>query len=170
MSIPVQTGTDNEILRTVSQPIKRITADLKPFALEMVKTMEEENGVGLAAPQVGRNIRMIVCKLNPGEKNEVIIPMINPEILEFSKKTVAGEEGCLSLPGVWGKVTRCESILMRFQTLKGESRTLELTGFNARIIQHEIDHLDGVLFADKAFDMEVAKRSKGSKLQEGRHI
>ena len=160
MSIPVQTGTKNEILRTVSKPIKTITAELRAFAAEMVKTMEVENGVGLAAPQVGRNIRMVICKFNPGEHNEVIIPMVNPIILEASAKTKKGEEGCLSLPGVWGKVARSTQLLLRYTTLKGQEQTLELTDFNARIIQHEIDHLDGVLFVDRASDIEEAKKGE----------
>ncbi len=156
----LQTGDKNEILRTVSKPVRQVTPELRSFALEMVKTMELENGVGLAAPQVGRNIRLIVCKFNHGEKNELILPMFNPSILSFSKKEKAGEEGCLSLPGLWGKVTRPIQILVRFTSLKGQEQTLEVNDFNARIVQHEIDHLDGVLFTDKAVDVQVAKKGE----------
>lgn len=150
----VETGTENEILRAKSKPVRAITGELRSFALDMIKTMEAEEGVGLAAPQVGRNIRLIVCKLNPTEKNEVIIPMANPALLQVSDEMEEGEEGCLSIPGTWGKVNRFKSILVRYMDIKGNEMTLELTDFNARIIQHEIDHLDGVLFTDKATDVK----------------
>jgi len=159
----VEKGTENTILRTVSKPIREVTPELRNFAVDMAKTMEDEEGVGLAAPQVGRNIRLIVVKLNPGEKNEIIFPMVNPEIVDHGDAQEDGEEGCLSLPGVWGKVKRFSRILVRYKNLKNQEQTLELLHFNARIIQHEIDHLDGVLFVDRAFEIEEKKRSKKSK-------
>lgn len=165
MTFKVQTGTDNKILRTVSKPVKAVTGELRSFALDMVKTMEAENGVGIAAPQVGRNIRMVICKLNPTEKNEVIVPMINPVLLEASDDMVKGEEGCLSVPKTWGQVTRHRRVMVRYTNLKGKELTLELTDFNARIIQHEIDHLDGILFIDKAEDIK-----KNGKSDEGPQI
>lgn len=155
MTLHLQTGDENEILRKISKAVPKVTKAIKHFALDMVKTMEAENGVGLAAPQVGRNIRLIICKLNPGEKNEVIVPMVNPELLEVSEKCEEGEEGCLSLPGVWGKVTRPTNILLRYQNLKGKDQTLELSHFNARIVQHEIDHLNGILFTDDATGVQA---------------
>lgn len=163
MSLKLEQGTENKTLRTVSKPVREITSDLKKFAVEMVKTMEAENGVGIAAPQVGRNIRMVIVKLNPGEKNEIVFPMVNPEIIDRSTETEDGEEGCLSVPGVWGKVTRSSHLTVRYKNLKNDEQTLELHHFNARIIQHEIDHLDGILFIDKAFDLEEKKRAKRSK-------
>lgn len=150
MALQLVTGADNKILRTASKPVGSITGDLRNFALDMIKAMEVEKGVGIAAPQVGRNIRMCICKLNPGEKNEMIIPMVNPFLLDSSDETISDEEGCLSLPGKWGNVERAKTVLLRYKNLKGEETTLELEGFNARIIQHEIDHLDGVLFIDRA--------------------
>ena len=154
MTIKIETGTDNKILRTVSVPIKAVTGELRSFALDMVKSMEAENGVGIAAPQVGRNIRMVICKLNPTEKSEVIVPMINPTLLDISDELEDGEEGCLSVPRTWGMVKRAKRIIVRYTNLKGKEMTLELTDFNARIIQHEIDHLDGILFVDKATDLK----------------
>lgn len=162
-TIPVEKGTDNTILRTISKPVTQFTAELKAFADKMIKTMHAEKGVGIAAPQVGRNIRMAIVMLNPGEKNEIVFPIINPEIVEHSEETEDGEEGCLSLPGVWGKVSRASHLVLRFKNLRGQEQTLVLDHFNARIIQHEIDHLDGVLFIDKAFDIEEKKRVKKSK-------
>jgi peptide deformylase len=163
MTFKVEQGTDNQILRTVSKPVREITSELKKFAVDMVKTMDEEQGVGIAAPQVGRNIRMVIVKLNPGEKNEIVFPMVNPEIMSRSDETENGEEGCLSLPGVWGQVNRASHVVVRYKNLKNDEQTLELHHFNARIIQHEIDHLDGVLFIDRAFEIEEKKRAKRSK-------
>ena len=160
MSMTVVQGADNTILRTVSMPVKTITPELRSFALDMTKTMEHENGVGIAAPQVGRNIRMAIVKLNPGEKNEIIFPIINPEILEISEELDDGEEGCLSLRGMWGKVRRASRILFRYKNLRNQEQTLELHGFNARIIQHEVDHLDGKLFVDRAYELEEKKKSR----------
>jgi peptide deformylase len=160
MPFAVEKGTDNQILRTVSKPVREITPELKRFAVDMVKTMEEEQGVGIAAPQVGRNIRMVIVKLNPGDKNEIVFPMVNPEIVDHTEEQEDGEEGCLSLPGIWGKVKRYSHLTVRYKNLKNDQQTLELHHFNARIIQHEIDHLDGVLFIDKAFDIEEKKRAK----------
>lgn len=160
MTLFVEKGSENKILRTISKPVATITGDLRNFASNMIKTMELERGVGLAAPQVGRNIRLIVVKLNPGEHNEIVFPMVNPVIIETSEETEEGEEGCLSLPGIWGKVQRASRIVLRYRNLKNTEQTLELKHFNARIIQHEIDHLDGVLFVDRAFEIEEAQRSK----------
>ncbi|MBU0981965.1 peptide deformylase [Patescibacteria group bacterium] len=150
MTLHVETGTDNKILRTVSAPVEKITGELRMFALDMVRTMLAEKGVGLAAPQVGRNIRLIVCTLNPGEKDEAYVPMLNPAILEKSDKAVLGEEGCLSLPKTWGQVKRAKEITVSFTDFNGKTHTIELEDFNARVVQHEIDHLDGILFIDKA--------------------
>ena len=160
MTFQVQTGTENETLRTPSKPVRSVTSELRNFALDMIKTMHAEKGVGLAAPQVGRNIRLIVCMLNPGDKNEVVIPMVNPVILQESEDRALGEEGCLSLPGVWGKVDRSKQIIVRFLNLKGKEQTLELVDFNARVVQHEIDHLDGVLFVDRAEDINQGKHAE----------
>jgi len=165
MTLQLQTGSDNETLRTTSKPVQTVTGELRSFALDMIKSMQAENGVGLAAPQVGRNIRLIVCKLNPEDKNELILPMVNPEILQLSQEEEEGEEGCLSLPGLWGKVTRPKTALVRFQNLKGHEQTLELTDFNARIVQHEVDHLNGILFIDKAVDVK-----KSTKDEDAPHI
>ncbi len=167
MTIDVVKGIDNKILRTVSKPVAVINADIRKFAQEMIKTMEYEKGVGIAAPQVGRNIRLVICKFNPGGNNEVIIPMVNPEILELSEDLQNAEEGCLSLPGLWGHVRRAKYAIVTFKNLKNQSQTLELSGYNARIIQHEVDHINAVLFADKATDLEQKalrkKREKSKK-------
>jgi peptide deformylase len=159
MTLHVQTGRENEILRTISKPVEKITKDLKHFALDLIDTMNAENGVGLAAPQAGRNIRMIACKFNPGDASELTMIMVNPEIIEEADEIVSDEEGCLSLPDEWGMVDRATSVLVRFQTLKGATQTLEFFDFNARIVQHEINHLDGILFVDLATEMKKEKKA-----------
>ena len=169
MIIDVVKGIDNKILRTVSKPVAVVNADIRKFAQDMIKTMEFEKGVGIAAPQVGENIRMVICKFNPGGANEVIVPMINPEILELSEDLQNAEEGCLSLPGLWGHVRRAKYAIVTFKNLKNQSQTLELSGYNARIIQHEVDHINAVLFADKATDLEqkaLRKKREKSKTDE----
>lgn len=128
---------------------KKSAKKLKKFIEDMRETMLESNGVGLAAPQVGENIRVIVCLLNQGSKNELVAEMINPVITRFSEEIKVDEEGCLSLPGQFGNVARHAEITVRYFDLKGEERVLQLKGLNAVIIQHEVDHLDGVLFTDR---------------------
>ncbi|QQR54378.1 peptide deformylase [Candidatus Peregrinibacteria bacterium] len=160
MPIPVEQGKENTILRTVSKPVKNFTPELRKFAEEMTKTMHFEKGVGIAAPQCGKNIRMAIVMLNPGQKNEIVFPIVNPEILELSEEMEDGEEGCLSLRGFWGKVKRHSFLTVRFQNLKGQEQTLTLEHFNARIIQHEVDHLDGKLFIDRAHEIEEKKKKK----------
>ena len=160
MAIPVEAGSDNKILRTISKRVAKVTPEIRKLAQEMTKTMFKENGVGIAAPQCGRNIRMAIVRLNPGEKNEIVFPIINPEILDASDEMEDGEEGCLSLRGVWGKVKRHSHLLVRFQNLKGQEQSLLLEHFNARIIQHEVDHLNAMLFIDRAHEIEEKKPKK----------
>lgn len=162
MNLQLQTGTSNQILRNISKPVKKITKEHQELVQKMIETMELEKGVGLAAPQVGKNIRLIVCKFEPGTEHEWILPMINPELLKCSDTKVYGEEGCLSVPGFWGKVERADHIFVRFQSLEGTFHTMELWDFNARIFLHELDHLNGILFTDLAKDVKeaVAKRKK----------
>lgn len=157
MSIPVEQGSENKILRTVSEPVKKFDSALRKLAEKMTETMFVENGVGIAAPQCGVNIRMAIVMLNPGTKNEIVFPIVNPEILELSEEMEDGEEGCLSLRGFWGKVKRHSFLTVRFQNLKGQEQTLMLEHFNARIIQHEVDHLNAMLFIDRAHSIEEKK-------------
>lgn len=150
MSLPLQTGPDNPILRQKSKPIAKIDKSLLKLAKNMAATLEKEKGLGLAAPQVGHNLRLIFVRLNYKTPHELVLPMINPKITEISKETALAEEGCLSLPKQFAPVTRAKALTVQFQTLKNEPQTLKLEDLNARIIQHEIDHLDGVLFIDRA--------------------
>lgn len=121
MALSLQTGTTNEVLRTKSQPVHNFTKDLKNFSLEMIKVMKSENGVGLAAPQVGKNIRLIVCTLNPTDNNETIVVMVNPKIEQASEEKEIGEEGCLSVPDTWGNVERSKRSLLSIKTYRARN-------------------------------------------------
>ena len=127
---------------------------LNELAAAMQATMLERNGVGIAAPQVYVSKRIIIVASRPNprypdapEMDAVV--MVNPEILEQSAHTVLGEEGCLSVPDERGLVARAEMVKVRYLTLQGESVKSIFHGFPARIVQHEVDHLNGVLFVEK---------------------
>ena len=152
-------------LREISTPIEEIDDMACDLAKNLTRSLLESEvpGVGLAAPQIGVNRRMIVVKTTddkgrpspnalPGEL--ILSPMmpvvlINPEIVAHSDETVCAEEGCLSLPGVSGKVTRWATVTLHAKLLDGQELTAECGGLLARCLQHEIDHLDGKLFYDR---------------------
>ncbi|MBT5016844.1 peptide deformylase [Candidatus Peregrinibacteria bacterium] len=139
---------DNPILREVAKPVKKVDKKLRKLIKDMEETMYNINGVGLAAPQIGLSIQLAVARLNPETKNELILVLINPKITYQSEEMTKMEEGCLSVPGTWGDTLRHKQIIFTYQDLKGQEITLSLEGFNARIIQHEIDHLNGKLYLD----------------------
>ena len=127
---------------------------LMQLASAMIATMLERSGVGIAAPQVYISKRVIIVASRPNlrypdapEMDAVV--MVNPEILEFSQATTLGEEGCLSVPNERGQVQRAQSIKVLYHTLTGEVMESTFEGFPARIVQHEIDHLTGILFVDR---------------------
>ena len=111
---------------------------------DMLETMICENGIGLAAPQVGINLRVIVIKVNDGQFQ----PMINPVITWYSEKRVSFEEGCLSIPGHYTEIFRPGKINVKFMDINGKYRKWKLNGLESRVVQHEIDHLNGVLMTD----------------------
>ncbi len=160
---PVQTGMDNAILRKKSKEIHEITDEIKEFSEILSKLMWEYDGVGLAAPQIGKNIKMIVItqwkitKKEYGLLGESV--MINPEIIQASEEMALSTESCLSLPWLEGKVKRHKAIQVEYIDIKGNKQTKKLKDFNAFIVQHEIDHLNGILFADKAVG-EIKKVKK----------
>lgn len=136
------------ILRKVAEPITKFDEDLKQFARDMIDVMHVEDGIGLAAPQIGISKQIIAVDASELVEDEYPRVFINPEILESSGEWVV-EEGCLSIPGVREEVTRPEKILLRFQDETGELFTEEYSGWLSRILQHEIDHLNGILFVDR---------------------
>ena len=138
----------DEALRKVCRPVDTITPRVLTLLDDMVETMRAANGVGLAAPQVGILRRIVVIEVEPGE----VIELINPKIIAFSGEQ-DGQEGCLSVPGRWGMVKRPMHVTVRALNRKGEE--FEITGHEllARCFCHELDHLDGTLYIDKATSM-----------------
>ena len=135
----------NPILRKKSQPIKDVSAsELQALIPEMTETMLKKDGVGLAAPQIGQNIRLIVIRYKDDN-----LAMINPKIIRKSLIKEWDEEGCLSFPNLFGDVKRCKKVTVKYLDSSGKEQKLSGEGFLARVIQHEVDHLDGILFVDK---------------------
>ncbi|MFC1810809.1 peptide deformylase [Patescibacteria group bacterium] len=157
--LEIQTGENNEILRKKSTPVEKVDRTIKKLAKNMVQTMKKANGLGIAAPQVGVNKRLFITTLNEGDEKEMLVTMINPEILWHSKEHEVGEEGCLSIPGIYKPVERFSAIRVKYLDLKGRENVIELEGLNARVIQHETDHLDGVLFVDRAVEGDLPESS-----------
>jgi peptide deformylase len=134
-------------LTTRSAPVERIDADLLRLLDDMLETMYAAPGIGLAAPQVGVQKRVFVADLG-GEGERAPLYMINPEIVAHSETTNVAEEGCLSLPKQFGEVARFDQIRIRYLDRHGAVQEIEADGLLARCLQHEIDHLDGILFVD----------------------
>lgn len=135
-------------LRFKSKPIVRVDSELKEIAARMLDLMYAAEGVGLAANQVDLPIRMFVANASGQEGEGAELVVINPE-LQFPKGNETAQEGCLSLPGLYGNVKRPKSIRLSAYDLQGNPIECEVDGFLARVIQHENDHLDGVLFVDR---------------------
>ncbi len=147
----------HEALREETEPVEETTEDLQSLIDDMIETMHNAAGIGLAAPQVGRSERLFVVDLTPmademAKAEEPLPPQpmvcINPTLVEESDTTVDMEEGCLSIPEVREAVTRPERIRMRYRDRNFEEQEIEAGHMLARVLQHERDHLDGVLFTD----------------------
>ncbi|HEV2813258.1 MAG TPA: peptide deformylase [Solirubrobacteraceae bacterium] len=134
------------ILRTKARPVDQFDDGLREEIVRMGRLMHESIGVGLAAPQAGVSHRLLVYRTEP---DSPVRALVNPEIAWSSKDKEWGEEGCLSLPGVHVEVERPIHVLVRALDGEGEPVTVEASGFEARVIQHEVDHLDGVLILDR---------------------
>lgn len=135
----------DECLTEVSVPVKDITPEVKELIAEMKVKMVEWNGIGLAAPQVGHNIRVLVIRTSTGSIQE----MINPRISWTSDSRVKMEEGCLSIPGEVQWVERPSKVRVKFETVEGEYKYWCLHKMDARVFLHEYDHLEGILMTDK---------------------
>lgn len=147
--LPIVTGVNNKILRTKSKPVGKIDRKIKKLVTDMIETLRHADGLGIAAPQVGVNLKIYIARLNFNTANEMIVPMLNSEFLKMSAETESEEEGCLSIPKKFGAVKRSTSVTVRYMDLQGKWNILHLTGLNAKIMQHETDHLNGILIADK---------------------
>jgi peptide deformylase len=126
----------------VDDPVRDLIRD-------MFETMYESEGIGLAAPQVGVGKRVIVVDVSPVDEGVVPMAIVNPEIVGREGETVLGVEGCLSIPGVQGEVPRPEVVVVRGLDVRGDPVRVRADGILSRALQHEIDHLDGVLFIDR---------------------
>ncbi len=154
--LPIETP-DNPVLRKKARPVTSFDADLQVLIDDMIETMREANGVGLAGPQVNQSMRLTVVETLPEydeegqaiEGSRKLIVLVNPEIVWKSKIMVEGIEGCLSIPGWVGEVLRHEDIRVRALDRQGKKIKMRLSDWTARIVQHEIDHLDGVLYIDR---------------------
>jgi peptide deformylase len=127
---------------------------IKKLSEDMALTMIKKDGVGLAAPQIGKNIRLIVINTKDG-----VLYLFNPKIVKSSLAKEWGEEGCLSVPNTFGQVKRSKKIKCIYLDISGKEIKTEPQGLLARIFQHEIDHLEGILFIDKAKKIEIVKKS-----------
>jgi peptide deformylase len=142
------------ILRRKAQPVNRFDASLQTLINDMIETMREAPGVGLAAPQVGISDRLIVVEYPVDDSKEdapkKLFVMVNPEIKEMSPETELGVEGCLSVPGFQGEVERSLVVTVKGLNRHGQPMKVKAKGWLARIFQHEIDHINGVVFTDRA--------------------
>ena len=136
------------LLLKKSDPVERIDDDLLKFTDDMLETMYDAPGIGLAAVQVAVMRRVIVMDITKDDEPKTPIVMINPEILKFGDKPRAHEEGCLSIPQVYAEIERPDEINVRYQDRNGVTQEITADGLLSTVIQHEVDHLDGVLFID----------------------
>lgn len=161
----------NPILRKKCEPVQEINNEIRQLAQDMVETMDAYNGIGLAAPQIGRSIRMFVLRRYIHETDEkwtVSDPVIyiNPQILAHTQETWITEEGCLSIPKLSLPVERPIKIKVESTRLDGTQEVEELEGINARVVLHENDHINGVLYIDrvkKEYLREVEDRLRAIK-------
>ena len=144
------------VLRQKAARVKDFGPTLQKLIDDMIDTMRDAPGVGLAAPQVNVSRQVIVVEYEDPEAGipHQLYAVVNPRIVSFSKETEMGVEGCLSVPGIIGEVERAQTIRVKGFNRHGKPLTLDLSGWIARIFQHEIDHLNGVLFTDRAVSVE----------------
>ena len=159
----------NPLLGKPSLPITEVTDEIRKLAEEMTEAMYKSDGIGIAAPQVGRNIRVIAIDVpedsmgeppTPGEIEllpKMPLILINPEVEAVGGDTSRREEGCLSVPGIWAEVERPERIRLLAETIDGEKIDVECGGLLGRCLQHEVDHLNGLTFIDRLDKTAAAK-------------
>lgn len=141
-----------DVLRQKAQPVDSFDSELQTLVDDMIETMRAAPGVGLAAPQIGIPKRVIVVEF--GDEYDETIPeqlfvVINPEIVQQSEEKISGIEGCLSVPGLVGEVARAQAVTMRGKDQFGKKVNIRAQGWLARIFQHELDHVNGVLYTDR---------------------
>jgi len=147
----------NPILNKKTELVKKIDSEILSLIPEMIETCRKANGIGIAAPQIGQSIRL--CIINLEHLGLDPFALVNPKITKKSWKKIEMEEGCLSIPGVFGIVRRPGKIKVLTQDTQGQTISFEADGLLARVIQHEIDHLDGILFTSKMIKKTGAKKT-----------
>ncbi|MBO5644343.1 MAG: peptide deformylase [Lentisphaeria bacterium] len=157
--LPVMT-VGAQVLKQQAQPVLQVNDDIRAFAKDMIHAMREYDGIGLAAPQAGRSLRLVVLEV-PGSDEEELSPgeaamlpqmpmvLVNPRIIGRSDSVCERDEGCLSVPGIYAPVVRSERVVLQSELLDGSVIEYECGGLLGRCIQHELDHLDGFLFTDR---------------------
>ena len=170
MILEIKTFPD-EILRKKAQPIEVFDEELHKLLDDMAETMYHANGYGLAAPQIGKSLRMLVLDASAGKVKGGLMEVINPQIVEKSGE-IMEEEGCLSIPGEYAYVKRYSQVAVKYQDRNGEERFIQGEGRLARILQHEIDHLEGNLFIDRlsSIKRETIKKHIKRRVQAGDYI
>lgn len=146
----------NPILRKVAERVEKIDDEIKKIIKDLKDTLAEENGIGLAAPQVGISKRILIVDLSKSNEDKKVA-LINPKIIYSSKEVGVYNEGCLSIPDVWGDVIRPIEIRVKAQLENGDSIVINADGLFARVLQHELDHLDGKLFIDYLSEEDLEK-------------
>ena len=150
---PLQIHTmGDEVLRVDARRIGKVDESVRDLARDMLRSMYTDHGIGLAAPQVGVHQQLLVIDLDPENAATPPLVLINPEIVSASASLDTYEEGCLSIPGVYLNVVRPSAVQVGFRDEMGRPRTMKADGLMARCIQHEMDHLTGVLFVDRVTD------------------
>lgn len=153
----------DRVLRQPAKRISKVDEGIRQTIREMLQTMYSADGIGLAAPQVGINKQLIVIDIAIDQPDKPPLVLINPKITKFGGDSCRGEEGCLSIPGVYLEVTRPDEIEVSYKNEQGKPSKLKAIGLLSRVIQHEMDHLNGVMFVDRvenniALTEELKKR------------
>lgn len=160
MLLPILTAPD-PILNKAAQPVRIFDDKLKKLSGDMIQTMRQNDGMGLAAPQVGESIKLLVVELMPKEEDKVKVSpiplrvLVNPKIIWSSRKTTIMEEGCLSLPKINMNIERPDAVKIIYYDIEGRRHRLRAKDLLARLCQHEIDHLNGILITDH-IDVNIA--------------
>ncbi len=158
MILPIKKFPDDKVLRRSTEPVSfPLSKDMLKLTRDMIDTVRQADGIGLAAPQVGRSVKLIVINL---EKNGLpLFPLYNARVVSRGLKKIELEEGCLSLPGIYGQVKRPKKVKIEGQNMQGEKVVFTDDGWVSRVAQHEIDHTNGVLIIDL-----IKKYSQGEEL------
>jgi len=155
------------LLRQVSKPIERVDAETKRLAQDMLDTMSDAPGIGLAAVQIGIGRRMLVIDVSREDEEKTPLVFINPEILSSADELSVYEEGCLSIPDYYAEVERPALVTVKYVDREGKDQTIDAEGLLATCLQHEIDHLNGILFIDHISrlkrEMVIKKFTKAAK-------